>query len=78
MIVARKGRLEEIFSKALYTDEDPNNYTVSYRDLDSVVEVPLPEFIKVSENFDVIPASRILLVKKNGATLFKKHGTTLR
>ena len=45
MIVARKGRLEEIFSKALYTDEDPNNYTVSYRDLDSVVEVPLPELI---------------------------------
>jgi hypothetical protein len=39
--VARKGRLDEIFSKALYAD-DATLYVVSYRDFDSIVEVPLP------------------------------------
>lgn len=76
--MARKGRLEEIFSKALYTDEDPSSYAISYRDLDTVVEVSLPEFVNISENFEIIPASRILLVRKDGEILFQKRGINLR
>ncbi len=71
--VARKGRLEEIFSKALYAD-DAALYCVSYRDFGDVVEVPLPEFLRLSENFAVIPQSRILLVKKQQQVLYHKHG----
>jgi hypothetical protein len=71
--VARKGLLDEIFSKALYAD-DAALYSVSYRDFENIVEVPLPEFVELSENFQVIPQSRIVLVKKGGQTLYRKHG----
>jgi hypothetical protein len=71
--MTRKGRLEEIFSRALYAD-DPTLYSVSYRDFENIVEVPLQEFLRLSENFAVIPPNRILLVKKNGQILYQKYG----
>jgi uncharacterized protein (UPF0248 family) len=71
--MARKGRLDEIFSKALYAD-DAALYTVSYRDFQNIVEVSLQEFVGLSENFQVIPQSRIVLVKKGGEVLYRKHG----
>jgi uncharacterized protein (UPF0248 family) len=67
----RKGRLEEIISKALYAD-NPDFYSVSYRDFDSIVEVPLSEFMKVSENFEVIPNTRIVSVRKGNTILYSK------
>ena len=67
----KKGRLEEIFSKALYAD-DPRLYTVSYRDFESVVQVPLFEFLKLSENFELIPANRIVVVSKEGKVIYRK------
>ncbi|MDQ5859556.1 MAG: DUF504 domain-containing protein [Thermoproteota archaeon] len=71
--MTRKGRLEEIFSKALYAD-DATLYSVSYRDFENIVELPLQEFLKLSENFTLIPTNRILLVKKNGQVLYQKYG----
>lgn len=71
--MARKGRLDEIFSKALYAD-DKNLYSVSYRDFENIVEVSLPEFVELSENFEIIPQSRIVLVKKGDQVLYRKHG----
>ena len=71
--MARKGRLEEIFSKALYAD-DAALYTVGYRDFQNIVEVSLPEFVRLSENFQVIPQSRIVLVRKGDQVLYHKHG----
>jgi hypothetical protein len=71
----KKGKLEEILSKALYAD-NPKLYTVSYRDFESVVEVSLLEFLKISENFDVIPASRIIVVSKGGQELYRKFRDT--
>ncbi|MDQ3873897.1 MAG: DUF504 domain-containing protein [Thermoproteota archaeon] len=67
----RKGKLDEIFSKALYAD-DATLYSVSYRDFENIVEVPLLEFLKLSENFTVIPQNRILLVKKCDQVLYHK------
>jgi hypothetical protein len=69
----RKGRLEEIFSRALHAD-DPSLYFVSYRDFDSTVELSLPEFLQASENFQTIPASRITKVRRGGDVLYKKSG----
>ena len=69
----RKGRLDEIFSKALYAD-DAALYSVSYRDFQNIVEVSLPEFVELSENFEVIPQNRIVLVKKGDQVLYRKHG----
>ena len=72
-VVARKGRLGEIFSKALYAD-DAILYSVSYRDFENIIEVSLPEFLEISENFELIPQSRIVLVKKGIEILYQKHG----
>jgi hypothetical protein len=71
--VARKGRLDEIFSKALYAD-NATLYFVSYRDFENLVEVNLPEFVKLSENFKLIPQSRIVFVKKGNQVLYRKYG----
>jgi hypothetical protein len=73
--MTRKGRLEEIFSKALYAD-NPDLYSVSYREYDSIINVSLPEFLKLSENFEVIPSNRIFLVTREGKVLYRKFGTT--
>jgi uncharacterized protein (UPF0248 family) len=71
--MTKKGRLKEIFSKALYADNTVL-YSVSYRDFNSIVEVPLIEFIKISENFEVIPANRVLEIKKGDKVLYHKFG----
>jgi hypothetical protein len=70
-MTGKKGRLEEIFSKAIYAD-DPRLYTVSYRDFESVVQLPLLEFLKLSENFELIPANRIIVISKDGNVLYRK------
>jgi len=68
----RKGRLAEIFSKALYSD-DPRIYSVYYRDYNSLVKVPLSEFLKVSQNFELIPANRITMITRDGKVLYSKN-----
>ncbi len=73
--MTRKGRLKEIFSKALYAD-DPNLYSVSYREFNSIIKVSLPEFLKLSENFEIIPPNRIFLVAREEKVLYRKYGTT--
>ena len=70
-MTGKKGRLEEIFSKAIYAD-DPRRYTVSYRDFETVVQLPLLEFLKLSENFELIPANRIVVVSKEGKVIYRK------
>ena len=69
--MARKGLVAEIFSKALHVD-NPELYSVGYLDLGQVKEVSLVEFLKLSENFEVIPASRIVYIKKKDMTLYSK------
>jgi hypothetical protein len=71
----KKGKLEEILSKALYAD-NPQLYSISYRDFESIVEVSLLKFLKISENFNVIPASRIRVVSKGGQELYRKFAGT--
>jgi hypothetical protein len=73
--MTRKGRLKELFSKALYAD-NPNLYSVSYREFNSIVKVSLPEFLRLSENFEIIPPNRIFLVTREGKVLYRKFGTT--
>ncbi len=73
--MVRKGKLQEIFSKALYGDDDALRYFVFYRDFDSVVKISLSEFIKISENFEIIPATRILKIEKDGVVLYSKIST---
>ncbi len=69
----RKGLLEEVISKAIYAD-DINMYTVCYRDMDELKEVTLKEFLELSENFQSIPASRIIYIKRGDKILYAKKG----
>ena len=59
----KKGRLQEILSKAIYADV-PHTYIISYRDFDTILSIPLLKFIEVSQNFEIIPATRIIQVKR--------------
>jgi len=69
--VAKKGVINEIFSKARFGNES-QTYKIFYRDFEKIKEVTLPEFLKVSENFETIPASRIKKITKNNTILFEK------
>ena len=67
----RKGKIEEILSKARFYD-DINIYQVSYRDFDNITSVTLKEFIYLSSNFESIPMSRIVEVKKGSNVIYSK------
>lgn len=67
----KKGRLQEILSKAIYAD-DPHTYIISYRDFDTILSIPLLKFIEVSQDFEIIPATRIIQVKKGERIMYEK------
>lgn len=66
----RKGILEEIISKAIHSDCQ-SDYSIIYREFDIAKEVNLFDFLRMSNNFETVPASRIILVKKGNEVLFK-------
>jgi uncharacterized protein (UPF0248 family) len=67
----KKGKLQEILSKALYAD-NPSLYIVSYRDFDTMNSIPLLEFIEISHNFEIIPATRIVQITKEERIIYQK------
>lgn len=67
----KKGKLEEILSKARFYD-DIELYQVSYRDFDNIVTIPLKEFILLSSQFELIPVSRIVEIKKGTTVMYSK------
>jgi len=69
--MARKGKVAEIFSRALYSD-NPDSYLVGYQDLGEIKQVTLSEFLRLSENFEAIPASRIRYIMKENNILYSK------
>ena len=70
--MAKKGTIEEIFSKALFSD-DSETYRIFYRDFERIREVSLPEFLIQSNDFQTIPISRIKKIKKSNTVLFEKN-----
>ena len=69
--MVRKGQVSEIFSKALHHDNQ-ESYQIGYVDLCTTKEATLTEFLKISENFEVIPASRIAYIRKGNEMLYRK------
>jgi hypothetical protein len=66
-----KGKIKEIISKAKFGN-DMAHYKVLYRDFERLVEINLDEFLKISDNFETIPMSRIQIIKKKNKILFQK------
>lgn len=71
--MTRKGIVAEIFSKALHHDR-PDLYLVGYIDFGAIKEVTLPEFLRLSENFESIPATRIAHIRKGDEVLYSRQG----
>lgn len=69
--MTRKGAITEIFSMALHHN-NPDRYFIGYLDLGTVKTTTLKEFLKISENFEIIPATRILYIKKDDEILYSK------
>jgi len=69
--MAKKGKIDEIFSKARFADE-ASLYKIVFRDFETLRELTLPDFIIESNNFETIPVARIELIKKADNILFKK------
>lgn len=69
--MTKKGILDEIFSKARFSDE-PSIYKVIYRDFSQDREMYLADFIVESNNFQSIPASRIKKVIRRTEVIFQK------
>ncbi|MGQ0376280.1 MAG: DUF504 domain-containing protein [Nitrososphaerota archaeon] len=70
-----KGKIKEIISKAKF-GECMSDYKIVYRDFERLVEISLNEFLKISNNFEVIPMSRVQIIKKKNKILFQKVKTT--
>jgi hypothetical protein len=68
----KKGKLEEILSKAIYAD-NPTMYIISYRDFNTIISIPLLEFIEISHNFEIIPATRIIQITKGERIIYQKR-----
>ena len=69
--MVKKGTIEEIFSKARFSSE-ANKYIISFRNFEKIKEMTLPKFIIESDNFQKIPGSRIIMIRKNNTILFEK------
>jgi hypothetical protein len=69
-LTGRKGVLEEVLSRAQHADNS-EGYSVVYREFDRAREVTLAKFLELADNFETIPASRIILVKKDGDILYR-------
>lgn len=69
--MTKKGVISEIFSRARFGNES-KIYKIFYRDFERIMEITLPEFIRVSENFETIPISRIVKITKDKKVLFEK------
>lgn len=70
--MTKKGQINEIFSSARFGNQ-AETYKIFYRDFEKIIELTLPEFIKVSGNFETIPISRIEKITKNNEVLFEKY-----
>jgi len=70
--VAKKEIIEEIFSKALFTDEEGCT-KIFYSDFERVVEYAIPEFVIQSNNLQTILISKIKKIMKSNTILFEKN-----
>jgi len=69
--MTRKGKIAEIISNALYND-NPELYLVGYIDFSTTRETTLEKFLELSENFETVPASRIVYIKKENDVLYSR------
>ena len=70
--MTKKGIVEEIFSKAQFFDHN-EKYLIFYRNFHKVYKQELKKFVIDSDNFQTIPASRIIRITKNNKILFEKQ-----
>ncbi len=66
----RKGSLKETLSYAMYRD-NPQLYSVGYRDKDAIKRASLADFL-TREEFSDIPITRIVEIRKEETLVWQK------
>ena len=61
--MVRKGQMEEISSKILFSDES-RRYRIFCQDFEKIRDAQLPKFLIQSNNFQIISVNRIKKMKK--------------
>lgn len=67
----KKGQLKEWFSRIQHGKEDPELYSVIFRDFDDFVEISFQEFFRRQQE-DSIPLHRVSQIRKQGISVFTR------
>ena len=67
----KKGEIREWFSKIIYGNENPQDYTLVYREISDYIEISFLEFLMKQEE-DHIPLHRISQIRKKGKVVYTR------
>ncbi len=71
--MVKKGQLKQWFSRIKHGNEDPQEFSVVFRDFNNFIELEFNEFIKRSKE-DNIPIHRITQIRKKSVSIFTRPG----
>jgi uncharacterized protein (UPF0248 family) len=69
--MTKKGALKEWFSQIKHGSENPNEFSVVFRDFNKYIELPFNEF-SVRQQEDSIPLHRISQIRKQGTPVYTR------
>jgi uncharacterized protein (UPF0248 family) len=69
--MTKKGELEEWMSRIKYSNENPDDYSIVFRDLNDFIEISFSKFITRLKE-DSIPLHRISQIRKNKIPVFTR------
>jgi len=67
----KKGEIREWFSKIIHGNENPQDYSLIYRELSNYIEISFSEF-QAKQQEDHIPLHRISQIKKKGKAVYTR------
>ncbi len=69
--MTKKGEIEEWMSRIKYGSENPNDFSIIFRDFDEYIELPFQEFME-RKKIDSIPLHRISQIRKDNIPVFTR------
>ena len=67
----KKGEIREWFSKIIHGKENPQDYSLVYREISDYIEISFLEF-RAKQQEDHIPFHRISQIKKKGKVVYTR------
>ncbi len=69
--MTKKGALEEWFSRIKHGSDNPEEFSLIFRDFDEFIELPFSNFLERRQE-DSIPLHRISQIRKQGIPVFTR------